>query len=578
MTSRLTRHGMVGWYDPRVLLQSAWMLTLSNIFGRHSDSRLIEALASQPQGAFEIGGDEAGFDFVSDVGDGFNSTYAIATALAQSELTAQDAAGHTSSSRAGEVLVFGGDEVYPYPTREAYEQRTEQPYAAAFEAAGRRPRIFALPGNHDWYDSLVAFSRTFCRPARGFAGCQTQQTRSYFALRLPGNWWLLAIDLQFGAQIDEPQEKYFVDIAAQMPADAHVIVCVPSPQWIYATSYPGEPKYSDATLQRIEREILGRDVAVWLTGDLHHYKRHEAADGRQKIISGGGGAFLHPTHVPPQRELQNGYVEKATWPDAAQSRRLHRGHWQFPWLNPRFMPLIGSVYLLSVWFAVSGFFNFDAQVCSVREFGCALTLSLRSTLTDPVNGLWLATVVGGFIFFTDTHVRWYRFVGGTLHAAMHMVAAFTLGWCGYVLAAAVLGESALWLPELVIVLACMLAFTAGGALGAWILGAYLHVSLSWFGRHSNEAFSALRIEDYKQWLRCRVRASGELEIQALGLARVPRRWRQTAAGLLADDPRATAPQLIERLVLRPRAEGGYAVHGIDTQGRRYGMSHMTRGE
>lgn len=578
MTSRLTRHGMVGWYDPSVLLQSAWMLTLSNIFGRHSDSRLIEALASQPQGAFEIGGDEAGFDFVSDVGDGFNSTYAIATALAQSELTAQDAAGHTSSSRAGEVLVFGGDEVYPYPTREAYEQRTEQPYAAAFEAAGRRPRIFALPGNHDWYDSLVAFSRTFCRPARGFAGCQTQQTRSYFALRLPGNWWLLAIDLQFGAQIDEPQEKYFVDIAAQMPADAHVIVCVPSPQWIYATSYPGEPKYSDATLQRIEREILGRDVAVWLTGDLHHYKRHEAADGRQKIISGGGGAFLHPTHVPPQRELQNGYVEKATWPDAAQSRRLHRGHWQLPWLNPRFMPLIGSVYLLSVWFAVSGFFNFDAQVCSVREFGCALTLSLRSTLTDPVNGLWLATVVGGFIFFTDTHVRWYRFVGGTLHAAMHMVAAFTLGWCGYVLAAAVLGESALWLPELVIVLACMLAFTAGGALGAWILGAYLHVSLSWFGRHSNEAFSALRIEDYKQWLRCRVRASGELEIQALGLARVPRRWRQTAAGLLADDPRATAPQLIERLVLRPRAEGGYAVHGIDTQGRRYGMSHMTRGE
>jgi hypothetical protein len=30
---------MVGWYDPKVLLQSAWMLTLSNIFGRHSDPR-----------------------------------------------------------------------------------------------------------------------------------------------------------------------------------------------------------------------------------------------------------------------------------------------------------------------------------------------------------------------------------------------------------------------------------------------------------------------------------------------------------------------------------------------------------
>ena len=572
MSPRPTRHGMVGWYDPKVLLQSAWMLTLSNIFGRHSDPRLIEALASQPQGAFDFAADEVGFDFVSDVGDGFNPTYAIASALAAAELEVKDAAGHTHLSRGGDVLVFGGDEVYPYPTREAYEQRTEQPYAAAFDAASRRPRVFALPGNHDWYDSLVAFSRTFCRPARGFAGCQTGQTRSYFALRLPGNWWLLAIDLQFGAQIDEPQEKYFVDIASQMPADAHVIVCVPSPQWIYATSYPGEPKYTDATLQRIEREILGRPVAVWLTGDLHHYKRHEAVDGRQKIISGGGGAFLHPTHVPPQRELQDGYTEKAAWPDAAQSRRLHRGHWRFPWLNPRFMPLIGSVYLLSVWFAVSGFFGFDATVCSAREFGCALSLSLRSTLTDPVNGLWLATVIGGFIFFTDTHVRWYRLVGGALHATMHLVAAFTLGWCGHILATALLPETAQWLPELVIVLACLLAFTVGGAVGAWILGGYLHVSLAWFGRHSNEAFSALRIEDYKQWLRCRVRSSGELEIQALGLERVPRRWRERSARLVADDPRATAPRLIEQVVLRPRADGGYAVHGTDMQGRRYGTA------
>ena len=145
MSPRPTRHGMVGWYDPKVLLQSAWMLTLSNIFGRHSDPRLIEALASQPQGAFDFAADEVGFDFVSDVGDGFNSTYAIATAVAAAELEVKDAAGHTHLSRGGDVLVFGGDEVYPYPTREAYEQRTEQPYAAAFDAASRRPRACPAP-------------------------------------------------------------------------------------------------------------------------------------------------------------------------------------------------------------------------------------------------------------------------------------------------------------------------------------------------------------------------------------------------------------------------------------------------
>ena len=33
---------------------------------------------------------------------------------------------------------------------------------------------------------------------------------------------------------------------------------------------------------------------MFLTGDLHFYKRHENAEGIQKITSGGGGAFLHP--------------------------------------------------------------------------------------------------------------------------------------------------------------------------------------------------------------------------------------------------------------------------------------------
>ena len=44
---------MVGWYDPRVLMHSAYQIAIANIFGRHSDTRLIEALASQPQTEFD---------------------------------------------------------------------------------------------------------------------------------------------------------------------------------------------------------------------------------------------------------------------------------------------------------------------------------------------------------------------------------------------------------------------------------------------------------------------------------------------------------------------------------------------
>lgn len=79
------RAKMVGWYDAGVLAQSAWMMTIANLFGRHSDTRLIEALSNQPQGVFRFEPDapdgDFWFDFVSDVGDGFNPTYTVARAF-----------------------------------------------------------------------------------------------------------------------------------------------------------------------------------------------------------------------------------------------------------------------------------------------------------------------------------------------------------------------------------------------------------------------------------------------------------------------------------------------------------------
>ena len=154
------RRPMVGWFDPRVLAHSAYLVAISNVFGRHSDTRLIEALASQPQNEFDYSQASGDFwlDYVADIGDGWNPTYAIADAIAQPELDVTDDNGVRVKTQPGRVLIFGGDEVYPYPTRAEYDMRTETPYRLAF--AGReRPDLFAIPGNHDWYDSLIAFSR-----------------------------------------------------------------------------------------------------------------------------------------------------------------------------------------------------------------------------------------------------------------------------------------------------------------------------------------------------------------------------------------------------------------------------------
>jgi hypothetical protein len=540
---------MVGWYDPRVLAHSAYQVAIANVFGRHSDTRLIEALASQPQNEFDYSHVPGDFwlDYTADTGDGWNSTFAIADAIARPEIAFAHG-GRREVTHAGRVLVFGGDEVYPYPSRNEYEVRTESPYDLAF--AGRaHPDVFAIPGNHDWYDSLVAFSRTFCRPERGFAGCATKQTRSYFALKLPANWWLLAIDLQLGADLDEPQVQYFQKVAERMGADARLIFCVPEPRWILEDAYPKHSSYEEHSSTRfLEDKVFERKARVFLTGDLHFYKRHENAEGVQKITAGGGGAFLHPTHAPNTRALRNGFVQRAAYPDEKTSARLCWKNFLFPFINPKSGWLYAFLYAMSAWLASA-----SLEAADVIDLRTALEAALHAAIRDPLNGMWLVLIVGAVIFFTDTHLRSWRILGGAFHAVMHLSAAFMVGWLALLLT--VSGFDLRYGSIAQLLLSGVITFVLGGPVGAFILGVYLFVSIRIFGRHGNEAFSSLRIADYKHWLRLKIDATGRLTLYAIALDRVPRHWRAAtrngAATQEAHDARATEPRLIDRIEVRP---------------------------
>lgn len=537
---RLKPARMTGWYNPEVLAQSAVKMFTANIFGRHSDTRLIEALGSQPQESFDYSQREGDFwlDYVSDLGDGWNPTYAIAEAISRPGLF---------DTRAGQVLVFGGDQVYPYPTRQAYARRTEWPYQTAFAARSDRPDIFSVPGNHDWFDSLVAFSRTFCRPERGFAGCPTRQTRSYFALELPQDWWLVGIDLQLGADFDEPQVRYFRQIAAQMGEHANVILCVPEPQWVYECTYPRYENYSARTLAWFEREVLQHPVRVSLTGDLHCYRRAENAQGAQKIISGGGGAFLHPSDKPRVMQLRDGFADVVTYPDGPTSSRLAWRNLLFPVINPQAGWLTAIIYALSAWFASA-----RLDLADIDTFPEAFRSTFAVALREPTLGLWVISVIAGLVFFTDTHSTLYRVLGGVTHAVAHLFAALALAWIANVFAVDVLGLAYASTTQLL--LTGLLTFMAGAPVGGFIIGLYLLISVQVFGRHANEAFSSLRIQDYKQFLRLRIGRDGVLTLWCFGIDRVPRRWRDEASGRkVGDDPHATPVREIDRISVRPRS-------------------------
>ena len=427
------------------------------------------------------------------------------------------------------MLVFGGDEVYPYPTRTEYDTRTETPYKLAF--AGRpRPDVFAIPGNHDWYDSLVAFSRTFCRPERGFAGCPTRQTRSYFALKLPANWWLLAIDLQLGADLDEPQVQYFQKVAARMDDAARLIFCVPEPRWILEDAYPSHSSYEELTSTRfLEEKVFRRKARVFLTGDLHFYKRHENAEGIQKITSGGGGAFLHPTHAPDTKQLRNGFAERAAYPDEKTSRRLSWRNLLFPFINPKSGWLYAFLYAMSAWLASA-----SLEASDIIDLPTALAATMNAAIRDPLNGMWLVSIIGG-IHLLHRHARSLvanpgrrlsraAASGGGVRGRMGRVAAHDEGLRSRVRQhRAAADVRARHLPV---------------GRRRWVRSSSGSIYSSRSGSSDATATRRSRrfdIQDFKQWLRLRIDAAGGLTIHAIAIDRVPRRWRSGAARRQVDD-------------------------------------------
>ena len=550
------RMPMVGWFDPGQLIATGLKSAVSALVGERSDRRIVQALAArgdeyydytihyrdaaagpQPDPAHARAG--VWIDYVCDTGDGYNPTYAVAYALAQPRLAiAGGPAGAVETPRA-DLLVFGGDEVYPAPSREEYQRRLVEPYQQALgdAALAERPHVFAIPGNHDWYDGLSAFTRLFCSDVggRGFAGWWTRQTRSYFALKLPGNWWLLGSDGQLQQDLDVPQIDYFQRIAEEhmRPGD-RVILCTSVPVWIYAHKYRRLGRVFDETDLIYLREHVfaprGIEVQVQLSGDLHHYRRHEEiapAPGVppvQKITAGGGGAFLHPTHDEDVSLLTEEPVEgtpalrfglKCCYPGLKESWRLAFGNLLFGVKNPKFGIAPAIVYLMTVWL-VGAAIGYSGAHGPLH----ALHLTAYALFSNPGLALWMFALTAAFLMFTDTHSVAYRIVGGLTHAAAHWAAMFYLGW----LARWAAGEIAPGSPFLELLVAGPIVFAGGWIAGSVIMGLYLLISLLVFGRHSEEAFSALRIQDYKSFLRLHVAADGTLTIYPVKIRRVPRRW------------------------------------------------------
>jgi hypothetical protein len=609
-----SRPGMTGWYDPRRLVAIGIRVAEATVFGKMFDRReLIAALDPFDRTDFDANFDFSSpshfaadgnfwLDFCADTGDGWRSTYAVARLLARSELhPAQNPQGEppVGPLLQGRVLVFGGDEVYPTPSPEGYDTKLRAPFADANQReAGVRKWydrfLFALPGNHDWYDDLTAFARLFCRrhpsrngsaasPGRSVCGRETRQTRSYFALKLPHNWWLCAWDVQLDGYVDQTQISFFEYVAQEIMEDgSNVILCVGQPVWAYSRdgAIPEFLNFAFASLivsggfRRVDgRPARHHNVRLVLTGDTHHYS-HFIEEGTHPnvrvhyLACGQGGAFLHPTHwledtkvevrwqaAQPLTQISTGIAPDGTslytrefkikkdrtgqespnavFPDKKTSAHLAWRNLRFAAINPQFAVFVFFLALLAGWLLHHGsLVLLHTTLAELRNltFSHAACALFRLLMVTPWPTLMIFGIGAAFVYFAD-HKKWSRrFPIGAAHALAHILTFLIVL---FVLARHLPGlRTDFW----IIVLTAVLC----GLINPTIFGAYLLVSLNGFGFHWNEAFSSLRIEDYKGFLRLKIDPQGNLTVYPIVIERVPH----------AEDG-ALLPRLVEKPILLP---------------------------
>ena len=616
--SLLTLPYMVRWFSPTLLANAAVRAMVSPVFGTFADARAahanvdgfekhkLEEVALRYDLTEQGVADAAGVvwvDYLADTGDGFDSTYAMASLVAQDRLVVRRPGSRESHTLPhGRVLILGGDQVYPYPTRDEYRERFEYPFEMAFSDLTRPRLTFVIPGNHDWYDGLNAFDFLFCQARYGESGgsrlgaLDFTQHRSYFAVRLPYNWWIWGGDIQFSDYLDAGQARYFQTVAELMrPRDGEpghkVILCTAAPGWQYEEA---EGRAANSNIRALAAIIegAGAKVCTVLSGDAHHYCRYHSKQlGLNLITAGGGGAFLHPTHQLYDdityrwqgaehrfdlycRKAVEGAGrtwEPACWPSRLQSRVLTWGNLFFPVWNYTFATLLGTFYWLMTWMysqtpvigrqgcTIEGSQNwapliehilvYYTETCGLRgdsrmaRIGDLVSVSLQAGIYQFLLGILGLAMLVALVMYADAKSRWKRVGMGGLHWIAHLVAMVALYqvvnhygfWQWFGGWTETVTRPILGDNYLVLRTASYMAqmIFGGGLVAGFVWGVYLFVACGFLRRHTNDGFSSMRIPDFKNFLRLKIEPE-RLTIYPIGLMRTPTRLEWKKAGTRPD--------------------------------------------
>jgi hypothetical protein len=219
-------------------------------------------------------------------------------------------------------LIIASDVIYPAGAMADYEKNFYLPFK------GFKKPIYAIPGNHDWFDALEGFNANFLEPEaaraalaaradadlnltstgtnridrlvnraqrlRELYGIQNGQQRGpFFEIQTP-DFALIAIDTGILRSIDDRQRAWLTDALARSRGKFTMVI-------------PGHPKYAGGTdtsigddaFSALYATLENAGVDVVMAGDTHAFEYYvqynNVAGGTRPVyhfVNGGGGAYL----------------------------------------------------------------------------------------------------------------------------------------------------------------------------------------------------------------------------------------------------------------------------------------------
>jgi uncharacterized membrane protein HdeD (DUF308 family)/3',5'-cyclic AMP phosphodiesterase CpdA len=279
-------------------------------------------------------------------------------------------------------VVISSDVVYPTGAMKDYEAKFWLPFKGI-----TRP-VYAIPGNHDWYDALEGFAATFLQADAARASIRARvetdlrvtsttddriedlireagqlramyevptgfQRAPFFELQTD-RFALVAVDTGILRTIDPAQQEW-LEAALARSAGKATMAILGHP--FFAGGH--DTAAGDDDFERLKQLLVSRGVTIVMAGDTHdlEYYSDPAAQPTSKVhyfVNGGGGAYLSfgtslawPARAPaaewayyPNRDVVTQKIQARTpwWKRPAWWWTRRFGAWPFTaeWLSAAF--------------------------------------------------------------------------------------------------------------------------------------------------------------------------------------------------------------------------------------------------